>query len=184
LGETKGQKSLDDVFRYLWNEYYKKEKRGFKDEEFQKACELVSGKNMESFFDKYVWKAEPIDYNEYYKYVGLYLSRETLNTPFLGITSQNGKITGIQKGTSAYDGGLNVNDEILEINNIKTANLSEAISDKKIGDVIPVKVKRYGQELIYNLVLKSNPTIKFKLEKIQNTTPEQESLYKQWLFIK
>jgi len=184
LGETKGQKSLDDVFRYLWNEYYKKEKRGFKDEEFQKACELVSGKNMESFFDKYVWKAEPIDYNEYYKYVGLYLSRETVNAPFLGITSQNGKITGIQKGTSAYDGGLNVNDEILEINNIKTANLSEAISDKKIGDVIPVKVKRYGQELSYNLVLKSNPTIKFKLEKIQNTTPKQESLYKQWLYIK
>ncbi len=185
LGETKGQKSLDDVFRYLWNEYYKKQKRGFKDEEFQKACELVSGKNMDSFFDKYVWKAEPIDYNEYYKYVGMTLNKETdAYTPFLGITLNNGRISSVQRGTSAYDGGLNVNDEILEINGMKTINLSESISDKKIGDVILVKVKRFGQEFNFNLVLKSNPVIRFKLEKVQNSTPEQESLYKKWLFIK
>jgi predicted metalloprotease with PDZ domain len=185
LGETKGQKSLDDVFRYLWNEYYKKQKRGFKDEEFQKACELVSGKNMNTFFDKYVWKAEPIDYNEYYKYVGMRLNKEMdLYTPFLGITVNNGKISSIQKGTSAYDGGLNVNDEILEINGMKNTNISTAISDKKIGDIIPVKVKRFGQEFIYNLVLKPNTAIKFKLEKVQNSTPEQETLFKKWLFIK
>jgi len=185
IGETKGQKSLDDVFRYLWNEYYKKQKRGFKDDEFQKACELVSGKNMDSFFDKYVWKAEPIDYNEYYKYVGMTLKKETdAYTPFLGITLNNGRISSIQRGTSAYDAGLNVNDEILEINDKKIINLSESISDKKIGDIILVKVKRFGQEFNFNLVLKSNPAIRFKLEKIQNSTPEQESLYKKWLFIK
>jgi predicted metalloprotease with PDZ domain len=107
-----------------------------------------------------------------------------LYTPFLGITVNNGKISSIQKGTSAYDGGLNVNDEILEINGMKTTNISTAISDKKIGDIIPVKVKRFGQEFTYNLVLKPNTAIKFKLEKVQNSTPEQEALFKKWLFIK
>ncbi len=185
LGETKGQKSLDDVFRYLWNEYYKKQKRGFKDDEFQKACELISGKNMDSFFDKYVWKAEPIAYNEFYKYVGMTLNKETdSNTPFLGVSISNGKISSVQKGTSAYDGGLNVNDEILEINGIRTINPTAALSDKKVGDKVAVKVKRFGQEFTYDLVLKSNPAIKFKLEKVQNPSPEQEALYKKWLFIK
>ncbi|GAB2643655.1 PDZ domain-containing protein [Emticicia sediminis] len=185
LGETKGQKSLDDVFRYLWNEYYKKQKRGFKDEEFQKACELIAGKNMDSFFNKYVWKAEPIDYNEFYKYVGMTLTKEIdSNTPFLGVTIANGRIASVQRGTSAYDGGLNVNDEILEINGMRTMNPTAAISDKKVGDKIAVKVKRFGQEFTYDVVLKANPAIKFKLEKVQNPTPEQEALYKKWLFIK
>jgi predicted metalloprotease with PDZ domain len=113
------------------------------------------------------------------------LKKETdAYTPFLGITLNNGRISSIQRGTSAYDAGLNVNDEILEINDKKIINLSESISDKKIGDIILVKVKRFGQEMNFNLVLKSNPAIRFKLEKIQNSTPEQESLYKKWLFIK
>jgi hypothetical protein len=67
---------------------------------------------------------------------------------------------------------------------MKNTNISTAISDKKIGDIIPVKVKRFGQEFIYNLVLKPNTAIKFKLEKVQNSTPEQETLFKKWLFIK
>lgn len=185
IGETKGQKSLDDVFRYLWKEYYKKQNRGFKDEEFQKACELVSGKNMDSFFDKYVWKAEPINYNEYYKYVGMTLNKEIdTNTPFLGVSIVNGRISSVQKGTSAYDGGLNVNDEILEINGMRTMNPTAVISDKKVGDKVSVKVKRFGQEFTYDVVLKANPAIKFKLEKVQNPTPEQDALYKKWLFIK
>jgi len=185
IGETKGQKSLDDVFRYLWNEYYKKQKRGFKDEEFQKACELISGKNMDTFFNKYVWKADAIDYNEFYKYVGMTLNKEIdSTTPFLGVTLNNGKIATVQRGTSAYDGGLNVNDEILEINGVKTMNPTGIISEKKVGDKVSIKVKRFGQEFTYDIILKPNPAIKFKLEKVQNPTPEQEALYKKWLFIK
>ncbi|GGD49222.1 peptidase M61 [Emticicia aquatilis] len=185
IGETKGQKSLDDVFRYLWNEFYKKQKRGFKDEEFQKACELIAGKNMDTFFNKYVWKADAIDYNEFYKYVGMTLNKEVdSTTPFLGVTMSNGKISTVQRGTSAYDGGLNVNDEILEINGVKTMNPAGAISDKNVGDKVLVKVKRFGQEFTYDIILKANPAIKFKLEKVQNPTAEQEALYKKWLFIK
>ena len=185
IGETKGKKNLDDVFRYLWKEYYKKQNRGYKDEEFQKACELVAGKNMDSFFQKYVWSTAEINYNDYYKYVGMALIKEyDTITPFFGATVINGKIINLQRGTSAYDGGLNVNDEILEINGVKTINVSGAISDKKVGENIKVKVKRFGQEFTYDFVLKPNPAVKLKLEKIQNPSTEQEELYKKWLFIK
>lgn len=185
IGETQGKKNLDDVFRYLWKEYYKKQNRGYKDEEFQKACELIAGKNMDSFFKKYVWSTDEINYNDFYKYVGMTLIKEyDTTTPFLGATVINGKIINIQRGTSAYDGGLNVNDEILEINGVRTMNVSGAISDKKVGETIKVKVKRFGQEFTYSFVLKTNPAVKLKLEKIQNPSKEQEELYKKWLFIK
>ncbi|WP_238805168.1 M61 family metallopeptidase [Emticicia aquatica] len=185
IGETKGKKSLDDVFKYLWNEYYKKQKRGFKDEEFQYACELIAGKNMDTFFSKYVWSTDEIDYNDFYKYVGMTLIKETDSvTPFLGATVINGKIVNLQRGTSAYDGGLNVNDEILEIDGMKTSNVQSAISEKKVGEIVKIKVKRFGQEFTYEFSIKPNPAFKLKLEKVQNPTPEQEELYKTWLFIK
>ena len=185
LGETNGKKNLDDVFKFLWNEYYKKQNRGFKDEEFQKACEQISGKNMEDFFQKYIWRTDQIDYDAYFKYVGLQLIKEyDQKTPFLGATINNNKIVNIQRGTAAYDGGLNVNDEILEIDGVKVESPNTAILEKKVGDTMRVKVKRNAQELNYTLTLTPNPAVKLKLEKVQNITPDQESLYKKWLFIK
>lgn len=185
LGETRGKKNLDDVFRLLYNEYYKKQNRGFKDEEFQKACEQIAGVNMESFFKNYIWSTEAIDYDAYFKYVGLKLVKEfDTKTPFLGATITNRRIINLQKGTPAYNGGLNVNDEILEIDGVRVENPVGATLDKKVGDSIKVKVKRQGEEFGYNITLTPNPSAKFKLEKVQNITPEQETLYKKWLFIK
>jgi predicted metalloprotease with PDZ domain len=185
LGETKGRKNLDDVFRLLYNEYYKKQNRGFKDEEFQEACEQIAGVGMDSFFKKYIWSTELIDYDVYFKYVGLKLIKEyDTITPFLGATIINKRIINLQKGTAAYNGGLNVNDEILEIDGVKIENPVGAILDKKAGNTIKVKIKRQGEEFSYNITLTPNPAAKFKLEKVQNINLEQETLYKKWLFIK
>jgi predicted metalloprotease with PDZ domain len=185
IGETKGKKSLDDVFKLLWNEYYKKQGRGYKDEEFQAACEKVSGKSMNSFFQKYIWSTDAIDYDAFFNYVGLKLVKEyDTKTPFLGATIQNNKISAVLKGASAYEGGLNVNDEILEIDSNKYPVSSSYITDKQIGDIIKVKVKRFGREFTYDVKLMANPSTRAKLERVQNPTAEQEELYKKWLFIK
>ncbi|RFS14589.1 M61 family peptidase [Emticicia sp. C21] len=185
IGETKGKKTLDDVFKLLWNEYYKKQGRGYKDEEFQAGCEKVAGKSMDSFFKKYIWSTDAIDYDAFFNYVGLKLVKEyDTKTPFFGATVQNNKITTVLKGASAYEGGLNVNDEILEIDGNKYPVSSSYITDKQVGDVIKVKVKRFGREFTYDVKLLANPSTRAKLERVQNPTAEQEELYKKWLFIK
>ena len=184
IGETKGKKTLDDVFKLLWNEYYKKQGRGYKDEEFQAACEKVAGKSMDSFFQKYVWSTDAIDYDAFFNYVGLKLVKEyETKTPFLGATIQNNKISAVLKGASAYEGGLNVNDEILEVDGNKYPVGSSYITDKQVGDVIKVKVKRFGREFTYDVKLMANPSTRAKLERVQKPTAEQEELYKKWLFI-
>lgn len=185
IGETKGNKTLDDVYKLLWNEYYKKLGRGYKDEEFQAACEKIAGKNMDSFFQKYIWSTDAIDYDTFFNYVGLKAVKEyDTKTPFFGATIQNNKITTVLKGASAYAGGLNVNDEILEIDSNKYPVASSYITDKQVGDVIKVKVKRFGREFTYDVKLMANPSVRIKLERVQNPTTEQEELYKKWLFIK
>lgn len=185
IGETKGKKNLDDVFKLLWNEYYKKQGRGYKDEEFQAACEKIAGKSMDSFFQKYIWSTEAIDYDAFFSYVGVKTVKEyDTKTPFLGATIYNNKITSVLKGASAYNSGLNVNDEILEIDGMKYPVSSSYITEKQVGDIIKVKVKRFGREFSYDVKLTANPSVRIKLERVQNPTTEQEELYKKWLFIK
>jgi len=73
---TQNKKSLDDVMRYLYNNYYKKMQRGFTDAEFQQACEAVAGLSLAAEFE-YVYTTKEIDYNYYLAYAGLKLDSVT-----------------------------------------------------------------------------------------------------------
>jgi predicted metalloprotease with PDZ domain len=59
---SKGAKSLDDVMRYLYNEFYKKN-RNYTPADFQKAAEMAAGRSLNDFFSKYVRGEAEIDYN-------------------------------------------------------------------------------------------------------------------------
>ena len=67
---SKGAKSLDDVMRYLYAEFYKKN-RNYTPEDFQRAAELMAGASLENFFTRYVRGREELDYNAGLNVVGL-----------------------------------------------------------------------------------------------------------------
>ncbi|RYF75837.1 MAG: M61 family peptidase, partial [Cytophagaceae bacterium] len=73
LSGSNGQRSMDDLLRFLYNEYYKKQKRGFTDDEFRKAAEQIAGTSLTNFFEKGVNGTGPIDYNTYFEPVGMRL---------------------------------------------------------------------------------------------------------------
>ncbi len=75
---TQNKKSLDDVMRFLYWEYYKKLDRGFTDAEFQQACEAIAGKKLSSFFE-YIYTTKELDYNLYLNYAGLGLKLEPIS---------------------------------------------------------------------------------------------------------
>lgn len=72
---TLNEKSLDDVMRFLYWEYYKKLQRGFTDAEFQQACETIAGISLANVFE-YVYTTKEIDYNSYLSYAGLRLNEQ------------------------------------------------------------------------------------------------------------
>ncbi|MDP5122053.1 MAG: peptidase M61, partial [Spirosomaceae bacterium] len=104
LAETKGEKSLDDVMKYLWNEYYKKEGRGFTDAEMQKACEAIAGKSLESFFQNYVWGTSQIDYAYFFNKAGMNVKDELANeaSPYFGASIRGNGVNNVARGSGAY----------------------------------------------------------------------------------
>ncbi|MBN7809668.1 M61 family metallopeptidase [Algoriphagus sp. H41] len=73
---TANAKSLDDVMRKLYWEYYKNRNRGFTDAEFQQICEETAGKALTEVFE-YVSTTKELDYDKYLEYAGLELVRNT-----------------------------------------------------------------------------------------------------------
>lgn len=93
---TKNEKSLDDVMRLLYNEYYLKKKRGFTDAEFRNACVSIAGTPLTELF-QYVYTPKPLDYEKYLGYAGLQLTKkQEIKT----LKDSNGKL--IEKTVDVY----------------------------------------------------------------------------------
>lgn len=190
LHSTGGMKSFDDVLRLLWNEYYKKQGRGFTDDELQQAVETVAGHDLDDFFQNYIWGTGAIDYNRYFGYVGCrlmdYNARST--DAFLGAStsSATGKvvISGVLRDSPAWKDGLSVNDEVISMDGVRvTDDIARFLLNKKPGDAVILQVSRAGLLQTVRVTLSNNPRKAYKIERIPSATAAQETLYKKWLYL-
>lgn len=69
---SRNTRSLNDVMRALYQQYYQTLGRGFTDAEFQQTCEKMAGESLTGFFE-YVYTAKPIDYAPILSAAGLQL---------------------------------------------------------------------------------------------------------------
>lgn len=190
INNSKGKYSLDDVMQYTYNEYYKNKKRGYTDEEFKLALEKFAGKNLNDFYAKYINGVADIDYNSYLTYAGCKLNNELAdaNTASLGITmianTSRVIVTTVLRGSSAWDDGINVNDEIITIDGNNVDSRKPLFGDKKPGDKTSVTLIRDGVEMTLPVTLKRAATVKFKLEQLSNPSAQQLTVRKKWLSLK
>lgn len=70
---TGNRKTLDDVMRKLYQEFYKKQNRGFSDEEMIRICEEVAGTSLQDIF-QYIYTVREIDYARYFNSIGVDIS--------------------------------------------------------------------------------------------------------------
>ncbi|MDB5262407.1 MAG: peptidase [Adhaeribacter sp.] len=188
MGATGGEKTLDDVFRYLWAEYYKKRNRGYTDEEFKQAVERVAGHNLDAFFRENIAGTQTFDYQKFFGYAGLKLvnQNEGKTEAFLGANTSaaTGKllVTSVRRDSPAWQNGINVNDEIIALNGFKVGtDLPALLQMYRPKDKIKVTVARAGRLLDVDVTLANNPTVSYKLEKLPNATPAQLAVYNKWL---
>src|SRR5205085_10606517 len=78
-GRTHNVKSLDDVMRYLYTEFFKKG-RNYTPADFQKISETMAGKSLDDFFSKYVRGRAEVDWNSVVQGIGLQL-KQTPSSP-------------------------------------------------------------------------------------------------------
>ncbi|MCJ8167386.1 PDZ domain-containing protein [Pontibacter sp. E15-1] len=185
---TKGDKSLDDVMRYMYNRYYKKLGRGFEEAEFKEALEKVSGRNMDAFFKDFVNGTKTPDYNSYFDAAGLRLVNvnDGINAASWGASTavSDGKVLvrGVNRGSSAYEGGLNVNDEIVAINGYRVGNdLDSYVSSLRVGETAEVTLAREGKLQTLRIPILKEENVRYRFEQTQNPTDLQQKIYKKWL---
>jgi predicted metalloprotease with PDZ domain len=184
---TKGQKHLDDVFRLLYDTYYKKANRGFTDQEFQDAVATVAGRRYDDFFQNCVYGTKTIDYATALGYAGLTLTTAPLSTDgTLGAVFSNATgrllVTKVLRDGAAWTSGLSVNDEILLING--AAPSEEAVKPLlggAVGSEVTLQVRRDG--LVRDIKLKTLPNSdrKYQIQPTANPTEAQKKVLAKWL---
>ena len=188
---TKGQKSLDDVMRYLMETYANKGV-GFPENGFLKAVETVAGLDFHEFYQSVVQSREEIDYNRYVKQTGL--SVETSLQPasiYLGIQFEQAesnlvRVRRVLANSPAEQAKLDVGDILIAMNDERLAydNFTSRLHSHTIGETIRLTVMRGSRLLALNIVPVEFQEQRWQLNENPRPTPEQLQLKNTWLSVK
>lgn len=188
INTTKGAKNMDEVLRYLYNEYYKAKGRGITDEELMNAFETVTGKSYKEFFEKYIFGTERLPYEEMMALAGVTVKRtDGTREPvgYLGATfTQSGSkllVSQVERGSAAWNQGLNVNDEILDVDGKEPGQVKEHLATKKPTEAAIFRIMRAGNQKSFAIVLGDNPNMELQSEIFQKTDKDQSIVLEKWL---
>ena len=193
---SQGQKSLDDVMRYLYNEFYKKN-RNYRPEDFQQACELMAGSNLNEFFTRFVRGRDELDYNASLTGVGLQLVNGAVNihddvtaksmNAYLGADlEQQGDrlvVTRVLAGTPAYEQGLYAGDQIVAVDGVRATRdfLNARLAEKQPNDSVTFAVFRADD--LRNLTIKLGGRAEefYRIVAVAQPSAAQARLYQEWM---
>ncbi|MCA1630425.1 MAG: PDZ domain-containing protein [Acidobacteria bacterium] len=188
-----GAKSLDDVMRHLYAEFFKKQ-RNYTPEDFQRAAELMAGGSLEDFFGRFVRGREELDYNAALAGLGLQLeafagdrARPAAERAYFGATLAQAadrlNVTNVLSGSPAYAQGLNAGDQIVAVDGARATLdfLNARLNDKKPGDEVRLAVFRTDELRNLTVKLGARPDNGLRVVPVKAPTPEQARLYEQWM---
>jgi predicted metalloprotease with PDZ domain len=190
---SNGAKSLDDVMRYLYTEFFKKG-RNYTPSDFQKISEQMAGSSLEEFFTKYVRKTEELDYNSALAAAGLHLDTGVTtaeNKPvehvFFGADLEQQEdrliVRRVYAGSPAYEQGLNAGDQIVAMDNLRVTRdfFIARITEKKPGDLINLTIFRFDDMSTLLIRLGSRTETTYRITALPTQTEAQKQIYRAWL---
>jgi predicted metalloprotease with PDZ domain len=185
---TNNNKSLDDVMRFLYKEYYQKKKRGFTEEELKNAFESVAGVSLAREFE-YITTTKELDYPTYLNYAGLTIDTTTQVLPgaYAGFTLREREdsvfVANVDYESPGWNKGIRRGQQVLKLNGEKAAasTYNKIITSARPGDKIDLTL------LINNVmtdieIIFTNKTEKgFKITPTQNPDTLQKQILEGWL---
>ncbi len=196
-GRTKGKSSLDDVMRYMYEEFYLKSPnssyylrgRGYHPEDLERVVSQVAGVDFSDFFKRHIRSVEVLPYEEAFGYVGLRVVRTQAKEPFnAGLTVQFDNPSGpiidnVSNDSAAEEAGLQRNDEIVTLAGKLPTKDSwlRTLAQYKPGDSVPITVNRDRRTIKTSIVLGRPERFEFKIEERPDATAEQKALRAAWL---
>jgi predicted metalloprotease with PDZ domain len=170
---TRGARSLDDVMRDAYARY--SGTRGFTPDEFRAVTERVAGIDLGAFWRTAIEGTDELDYSEALDVFGLRF-RPANGAPngkpkaWIGATTKIDAnrllVAQVKRDTPAFSAGLNVDDEILAIDQVRVRadRLDERLEQYAPGDHIELLVARRDRLLPLYVVLGAEPPRTWRLE--------------------
>lgn len=185
---SSGAKSLDDVMRYLYAEFFKKN-RNYGPADFQKATELMAGGSLEEFFSKYVRGVQELDYNAALDAAGLKLETSPAADAkvYFGadVAEEEGRliVRRVYAGAPAYEQGLNAGDQIVAMDNMRVTkeSFNARMAEKKPGELVNLTIFRFDDLSSLLIKLSDKRESSFKIVPLTAPTPLQKQIYANWL---
>jgi predicted metalloprotease with PDZ domain len=198
-----GARSLDDVMRALYEDFYKKG-RNYTPEDFQRTAERAAGGSLEEFFGRYVRGREELNYDAALAWVGLRLDtsstaagRPAPEEAYLGATFAKdgdqvvGKtvapgalvIRNVPADTPAYEQGLNAGDQIVAVDGYRATSdfLNDRVAAKRPGEQLQLTVFRGDELRTFNVKLGRRAAAAYRIVPIAAATEQQKRNYQSWL---
>jgi predicted metalloprotease with PDZ domain len=187
--QTGNQRSLDDVMRTLYRQFYQEKKRGFTDAEFREVCERAAGASLAEVFDVYASTVKDVDYAKYLAYAGLAVD----TTAAAGggaswgaaVQDRGGApiVSSIEWNSPAARAGISVQDEIVAVDGVRATprGLADAVSSRKPGDHLRILVSRSGAVKEMDVTLGARTERSFRISQLPNPSPEQRAILAGWL---
>src|SRR5688572_15100147 len=185
---TNNKKSLDDVMRFLYKEYYQKKKRGFTEEELENAFESVAGVSLDEEFE-YITTTKELDYPKYFNYAGLKIDTSTLVLPaaYLGMAlrerTDTAFVSAVDYESPAWNSNLRRGQQVLKINGEKaTVDLFNKVVDAAgPGDKISLTVLSNNELNNIEIVFEKKKDRPFITATIGDPDPLQKQILEGWL---
>src|SRR5580698_1219258 len=183
-----GRASLREVFRWM-NQNYAKKDRFFPDSDgVREAAEAVTHADLGWFFAKYVSGTEEIPWNDFFRSVGLRLVESKSTAPDAGFVASRNfdgpmTVSAVTAGSEAERAGLQTGDAILEINGTSVGQeSSQELSRSSPGDTISLKVRsRRGGDRELKWKVGSRDEVSYEITDLERITPEQHARRAAWL---
>lgn len=173
-------KSLDDVMRQLYKEYYQRKKRGFTAAEFRAVCERIAGGSLSEIFE-YAGTTKPIDYKKYFGYAGLDIASEPkpVSGGWLGISvrakGDSVVVANVDYESPAWNAGFRRG---ITVASEVGVSLTSVIKTMKPGEILTLRSKLKGT---VPMTLTEKQEASFAISPLQNLTEAQKKCLNQWL---
>lgn len=184
---TGGRRSLDDVMRAAFQRYGGE--RGYTPEQFRALCSEIAGADLSDWFRRALETTEELDYSEMLDWFGLRFrppqGRPQIVTGISVAANTPGRIviSGLRRGTPAYEAGFNVDDEIIAVNGfrVRPEQWPAFLDNFRAGTTVDVLIARRDQLMTLKLPLEARTPESWTLEVRPDATPEQKSRLAAWL---
>ncbi|MGE0592398.1 MAG: M61 family metallopeptidase [Vicinamibacterales bacterium] len=187
---TDGTRSLDDVMRLAYDRFAGD--RGYTPAQFQAVAEEVAGVSLDAFFDRAAESTEELEYADALQALGLRFRPAAQGIgsggrAWLGLSTRNDNgrliVTQVRRDTPGYAAGVNVDDEILAIDDIRVRadRLDNRLEQYRPGTRVTLLVARREALVRLEAVLGAEPARAWRLEVDPTATPAQARRRGDWL---